>query len=199
MADTAGRETYTTVAVALHWVIALAILAQLATGVWMVDAIKVPETQGQAFVVYQFHKSLGLAVLALSLARLAWRFVYPPLERTGAHASHILFYVLMIGMPLLGWAMVSASPFGLPTIVFGLFEWPHIPVLADLEDKKPVEQAFKTAHMAGGFILAGLLILHVGAALKHHFVSRDNVLARMVPGVRSPEATATNSKGNETA
>ena len=189
------HETYSTVAIILHWAIAAAIIGLICAGVWMVDAIKQPETQGLAFVVYQWHKSIGLTVLVLSVARLAWRFVKPPpplpasmpgWERTAAAFSHTLFYVLMIGMPLMGWAMVSASPLGLPTIVYGLFEWPHIPFLAELDDKKPVETALKTAHMTGGYILAGLLVLHVAAALKHHFVNRDAVLARMVPGVRPP-------------
>ncbi|MEO1206075.1 MAG: cytochrome b [Pseudomonadota bacterium] len=194
-----ASETYSTVAMVLHWLIAFAIIGLISAGVWMVDAIKVPETQGQAFVVYQWHKSFGLTVLVLSFARLAWRFVKPPpplpvgmsgFERTAAAISHTAFYILMIGMPLLGWAMVSASPLGLPTIVFGLFEWPHITYLSNLEDKKPVEDALKTAHMAGGYLLAGLLVLHVGAALKHHFVNKDGVLARMVPGVRAPDVSA---------
>ncbi len=198
MTSRVDQQTYSTVAMVLHWAIAIAIVGLIAAGTWMADAIKVPETQGLAFSVYQWHKSLGLAVLVLSVLRLAWRFVKPPpplpasmpgWERTLAGVSHTAFYVLMIGMPLLGWAMVSASPLGLPTIVFGLFEWPHIPFLADLEDKKPVEDALKTAHMAGGYLLAGLLVLHVGAALKHHFVSRDDVLARMVPGVKAPART----------
>ena len=198
MTSRVDHQTYSTVAMVLHWAIAVAIVGLIAAGTWMADAIRVPETQGLAFSVYQWHKSLGLAVLVLSVLRLAWRFVKPPpplpasmpgWERTLAGVSHTAFYVLMIGMPLLGWAMVSASPLGLPTIVFGLFEWPHIPFLADLEDKKPVEDALKTAHMAGGYLLAGLLVLHVGAALKHHFVSRDDVLARMVPGVKAPART----------
>lgn len=195
MTSRVDHQTYSTVAMVLHWAIAAAIVGLIAAGTWMADAIKVPETQGLAFSVYQWHKSLGLTVLVLSVLRLVWRFVKPPpplpasmpaWERTLAGVSHTVFYVLMIGMPLLGWAMVSASPLGLPTIVFGLFEWPHIPFLADLEDKKPIEDALKTAHMAGGYLLAGLLVLHVGAALKHHFVSRDDVLARMVPGVKAP-------------
>lgn len=192
-------ETYSTVAMALHWAIAAAIIGLLAAGWWMTDAIKVPETQGWAFVTYQFHKSLGLTVLVLSVVRLGWRLWHPPpplpvgmssFERLAARVSHTAFYVLMIGMPLLGWAMVSASPLGLPTIVFNAFEWPHIPFLANLEDKKPVAEAFKSAHAAGGLVLAGLVVLHIGAALKHHFKDRDSVLSRMVPGLKAPRATA---------
>lgn len=191
-----ASERYTTVAIALHWAIAVSIVGLIASGVWMVDAIKRPETRAIAFETYQIHKSFGLTVLVLSLLRLLWRLTHraPPLpeglsavERFGAKATHLLFYVLMLGMPLAGWAMVSASKFGLPTIVFGLFEWPHIAWIsgiAEVETKAAVEAAFKTGHKYAGYLLAALLLLHVGAALKHHFVNKDGVLARMVPGLR---------------
>jgi len=181
---------YTAVAITLHWLIAAAIIVLIAMGLWMSDAIHKPETKAAAFKIYQLHKSLGLTVLVLSVLRLAWRLVNPPpplpgsltrVERVVAHLTHGAFYVLMLAIPLAGWAMVSASPFGLPTMVFGLFEWPHIPVLAELTDKKPVEAVFRTAHRWMAFGLTALLVLHIGAALKHQFVNRDGVLARMVP------------------
>lgn len=187
-----ARHRYSTVAMLLHWLMAAAILTLLISGLWMTDAIKEPATQATAFSVYQWHKSLGLTVLVLSFVRLLWRLVNPPpalpqdmgrLTRFAAHGTHAAFYILMIGMPLLGWAMVSASIFGLPTIVFGLFEWPHIPMLAGLEDKAPVEGVLKAAHRTGGYLMIALLILHVAAALKHHFFDRDHVLAGMLPGL----------------
>ena len=187
---------YTAVAIVLHWLIAAVILTLLAAGLWMTDAIVQPQTKNFAFKVYQWHKALGLTVLVLTLLRLLWRLANPPpplpagmnsLERAGAHVTHIAFYALMFAIPLAGWAMVSASPFGLPTMVFGLFEWPHIPMLAALEDKKPTEALFKAAHKYMGYGLMALLVLHVAAALKHHFVNRDGVLARMTPGVRVPK------------
>ncbi|MBX9925994.1 MAG: cytochrome b [Hyphomicrobiaceae bacterium] len=188
-------ERYTTVAMVLHWAIAISIIGLIVAGVWMVDAIKQPDTRAAAFNIYQLHKSLGLTVLLLSVVRLAWRLTHrsPPLpagmtpfQRTAAHSTHILFYVFMIGMPLAGWAMVSASKLGLPTIVFGQFEWPHIVWIETLEigQKAAAEAAFKATHKYMGYMLAALLVLHVGAALKHHFVDRDGVLARMVPGLR---------------
>lgn len=189
--DPVQKSGHDVVAMTLHWLMAAAILTLLTSGLWMTDAIKVPATQASAFTTYQWHKSLGLTVLVLSLARLAWRFISPPpelpdsmgcLSRWAAHGTHAAFYILMIGLPLIGWAMVSASVYGLPTIVFNLFEWPHIPALANLENKAPVEAAFKTAHQAGGYLMIALLILHVAAALKHHFVDRDHVLASMLPG-----------------
>jgi cytochrome b561 len=185
---------YTTVAIALHWTIALAIVTLLVAGIWMTDAIKQPETRNFAYKVYQWHKALGLTVLVLTLARIGWRLMNPPpplpagmssLERLGAQLSHGAFYALMLAIPLAGWAMVSASPLGLPTMVFGLFEWPHIPWLSALEDKKPAEAIFKAAHKFMGVGLIALLGLHIAAALKHHFVNRDDVLARMIPGLRA--------------
>lgn len=193
----ARQVRYSRVAMTLHWLSAAAILTLLASGLWMTDAIKVPAMQATAFTVYQWHKSLGLTVLVLSLARLAWRLFSPPpplpsgmgrMSRLAAHGAHAAFYILMIGLPLIGWAMVSASIYGLPTIVYGLFEWPHISVLANLEDKAPVEAALRTAHQIGGYVMIALLILHVGAALKHHFVDRDHVLAAMLPFVRASRA-----------
>src|SRR5262245_1118145 len=118
---------YPSVAVLLHWTIAAAIVAQLATGLWMVRAIRIAGSQTLAFHAYQWHKSLGLMILVLSLLRLCWRLANPPpplpatmtrIERKAAKTIHALFYVLMLGTPLVGWLMVSASPLGLPTTVF---------------------------------------------------------------------------------
>ncbi len=195
-ATTAMTERYTAVAIALHWATAVSIVGLVVAGVWMVNAIKSPDTatRAAAYDTYQLHKSLGLTVLVLSIVRLIWRLIHrappmpagmTPFQRKAAHGTHVLFYVLMIGMPLAGWAMVSASKFGLPTIVFGLFEWPHIGWVENLADKDAAETAFKAAHKYMGYGLAALLALHVGAALKHHFVDRDGVLARMVPGLRA--------------
>lgn len=187
-------QHYSAVAMTLHWAMAAAIIALLAAGLWMTDAIRQPETKNVAFRVYQWHKSLGLIVLVLTFLRIGWRLANPPpplpdgmtgFERLAAHVTHVAFYALMLAIPLAGWAMVSASPFGLPTIVFGLFEWPHIPMLAGLEDKKPYEAIFKSAHEFMAWGLLALLVLHVAAALKHHFINRDTVLARMLPGVRT--------------
>jgi cytochrome b561 len=180
-------------AMLLHWLMALMIVGLFVAGLWMHEAIHEPETKAQAFKVYQLHKSAGLMVLLLTLLRLAWRFLHKPpalpvhmksWERLLARLSHVGFYVLMLAVPLSGWAMVSASPFGLPTIIFGLFEWPHIGPLAAIENKAPVEHLFKEAHELLAFSMIGLLLLHIAAALKHHFIDKDDVLARMLPLVR---------------
>jgi cytochrome b561 len=184
----------------LHWTIAIAILALLATG-----AVMVRLTPGSSLQLdlYQLHKSVGIAVLALSVARLLWRLFdpVPPLpvslkrwEAALARATHIGFYVLVIVLPLSGWMMVSASVWNIPTVVFGLFTLPHLPVLASLQDKKPVEDALKEVHEALAIGILVLLLLHVAGALKHHFVLRDDTLARMLPGRWAGARTITEEK-----
>lgn len=183
---------YTQVAIALHWVIALAIVLQLVSGLWMTSAIHEKANQSLAFQTYQWHKSLGLCVLMLSLLRLIWRIAHPApalpagmkrWQRIAACGTHVLFYIIMIGMPLLGWIMVSSSKFGLPTFIFGLFEWPHLP-LANLPNKESISQLSTKAHETVAFGLIGLIGLHIGAALQHQFLLRDGLLVRMIPWLK---------------
>ncbi|MFA5632628.1 MAG: cytochrome b/b6 domain-containing protein [Porticoccaceae bacterium] len=199
-------QRYNRVAIALHWLIAAGLLANLGLGLWMSWAIDSPTAQARAVSVFQIHKSLGLAVLVLSLLRLAWRLLHPqPLYPAGmkqwekflASATHWLFYVLMIGLPLSGWLYVSAQwrgdgPFTIPTLWFGLFEVPHLFGLNDA-DRALRAQAAATAfsvHGAMALALIILLVLHVAAALKHHFIDRDGVLARMLPWLAAEQAVA---------
>ena len=190
---------YTRFAILLHWIIAAMILAQIAAGFWIADALQSTEKTMRlaAYEQAQIHKSLGLTILALSVLRLAWRLVNPApplpegmslLERAGAHASHIGFYVLMIAMPLSGWLMVSHSATfsSVPTVYFGLFEVPHLPLPPVLGAEAKASFG-GLSHQAHGWLAISalvLLALHVGAALKHHYVDRAGVLARMTPGVR---------------
>lgn len=198
-------ERYTTVAVALHWLIALLVLGMVPAGWWMSDAIKNPETQMQAFQVFQLHKSMGFTILALTVARLVWRLMHPapPLpagmagwQRLGAHLTHWGFYALLILIPLSGWVYVStgwsaelARPVPVPTLWFGLFEIPHLPFIAGQpqEARVAISEASMSAHSAlvwGGIVL---FVLHVGAALKHHVMDGDGVLARMIPFIAPPK------------
>lgn len=184
------QNRYDNIAIALHWIIALAIIFQLASGFWMVDAIRMPESQKIAYGVYQYHKSFGLIVLTLSLFRLYWRFFHKPpalpqhmakWEIIAAHASHAALYFFMIAIPLAGWALVSTSSFGLPTMIFGLLEWPHISFLTDLANKNELNKFFSISHkyMATGLFF--LLILHILAAIKHQILDKDNLFKRILP------------------
>ena len=185
---------YSVIAIMLHWLIAVIIAAQLFLGLWMVDAIRQPASRVLALQAYQWHKSLGLTLLILSLMRLLWRLFNPPpslpesmsrLEKLAAHAVHWLFYALMIGIPLLGWAMVSAAPFAVPVRVFGVFQWPHFPWVRALDNKAMLGTVLQLSHRYVAYFLILLVGLHAAAALKHHFFSRDNVLARMIPWIRT--------------
>jgi polyisoprenoid-binding protein YceI/cytochrome b561 len=140
------------------------------------------------------HKSIGLTVLLLSFGRLFWRILNPPpalpegmaaWERILSNAVHVLFYVFMIGTPLLGWMMVSASPTGIPTLFWGIIHWPHIAPLADMaaSSKKGAHEALENAHGLAAWVILGLLALHIGGALKHQFIDKAHYLVRMLPGI----------------
>lgn len=205
MAAPSPLERYSAVAITLHWVIALVILAQIATGLWMTSAIHDAATQNQAFETFQLHKSLGLTVLALSLVRLAWRLTHrpPPLpanakgwEKALAHLTHWAFYVLIIAMPLSGWLYVSTGWshafqrfFSAPTVVFGLFEAPHLPGVATLSEatRKSLGEATVESHEVLAYLTLALLVLHVGAVVKHLATDGAAVLHRMIPVFPPPD------------
>ena len=195
---------YSAVAIMLHWLIAVVITAQLIVGLWMVDAVRQPVSRVLALNAYQWHKSLGLTLLILSVMRLLWRLFNPPpslpanmsrLEKLAARAAHWLFYVVMIGIPLLGWAMVSATPIALPIKVFGVFQWPHFPWVRALDNKAILGNVLTLSHRYAAYFLILLVGLHVAAVLKHHFFSRDDVLARMIPWVRTRRSSTGGRRG----
>jgi len=193
------QDRYAAVAVILHWAIAIAIIGNVLIGWWMHEAIDAPETRARAFVAFQLHKSIGLSVLLLSVARLAWRFANPPpplpaampgWERIAAQATHWAFYVLMIALPLSGWVYASTMwsdgrPLLVQTQYFGLFPVPNLFGLdaAPAEVRAQASAASVAAHKALAWTMVGLLALHVGAALKHQVIDRDDVLGRMVPAL----------------
>lgn len=196
MAEAPVRPSrYSSIAIVLHWVIAALILTNLYLG------IRFQGLKGLAlFNLIQLHKSVGLTVLALSVLRLAWRLVHRPppypetmkgWEKAAAHTVHFGFYAIMIGMPLTGWIMVSASPTNIPTLLYKHIPWPHIAAVHNLpiETRKSVQGAADLAHLTLAWTTGALLVLHVGAALKHQFWTRDGVLFRMAPFLRLSRAS----------
>ncbi|HUO91987.1 MAG TPA: cytochrome b [Rhizomicrobium sp.] len=195
MPASAVEERYSTVAVVLHWLIALAIIANIALGLTFAD---MSNSDPAKFPLAQLHKSIGLTVLLLSLARVVWRLIHPvpPLPagmsaplRLAAHISHFLLYFLIIAIPLTGWALVSSSPLGLPTIYFGWFAWPDLPYFSDLPRaaKKMWTHEFAATHVFLAWSAIVVVTIHLAAAFYHHFVRRDVVLARMLPPLRKAE------------
>lgn len=169
----------------LHWTTALLVLAQWLLGRSMTSLG--PEALTEKFVLYQRHKSLGALILLLTLLRLGWRLLdrarpeHPPgmpiWQQRAAATSHALLYLLLLAMPVTGFLAAAASPLGIPTVLFGFLPVPH-PIGPD----PALEALLLQAHRLQGWALAGLVALHVAAALKHHWVDRDPVLRRMVRG-----------------
>lgn len=184
------RSDYSGFAKLLHWLIAALIAGMVGLGVYMTD---VEGDFQYKLWLYQLHKSFGVTLFALVLIRLAWRQISPPpvmpsdmsvWERRAAKSAHSALYVLMLALPLSGWARVSASPLSIPTEVFGLFTLPHIPWLASLpsETKQAWEPVFQTVHWAIAWVLVAVVAVHALAALRHALILKDDVMQRMLPG-----------------
>ena len=179
---TLSPDRYSSITIILHWIMGLAFIAMLTSGLVMeyVDldrAVKFP--------LYQLHKSVGVLLIAAFVLRLAARLfaptpalpdTLPPLEKTLAKLGHFALYGLMIAMPMSGWIMSSTSSSGLPIMVFDLFEWPLIP---DLSGNKEIGGLAREAHTILAFTLIGVLVAHVGAVIKHALVEKTNLLTRM--------------------
>jgi len=169
---------YTRTAIALHWLTVALIATGFTLGKWMVDLPIAPQT----LRVYAYHKWIGITVFLVTIARLAWRYTHPaPLpaglpawQRRAAAASHISLYVLMLATPVSGWLFSSAS--GVQVIYLGLIALPNLVPKDDA-----LAATLKSVHFALNFTLLALVLLHAGAAVRHHFVQRDRVLLRMLP------------------
>jgi cytochrome b561 len=159
-----------------HWLIAVLVILNIILGLFH-------DPLGEIAPVMPFHKATGILILALSLGRIGWRFAHPapPLpadvrgwQRTAAHLNHFAFYALMLLMPLSGWIMSSAGP--RPISFYSVFDVPKFAV----EKGSPLAGVAHEGHMILGYLFAALVVLHVAAALRHHFVLKDQLLRRMV-------------------
>lgn len=175
---------YSTPAIALHWLLALAILGSMALG-WYMSGLKFSPLQ---LKLYNWHKWAGITILALSVLRLAWRLTHRPpalpartlqampgWQRGAYHATHHLMYLLFFAVPLMGWAYSSMA--GFPVVWFGVLALPDF-VAVDKEFAKVI----KPIHGWLAYTLLALVALHVAAAIKHQLVDRDGLLQRMLPG-----------------
>ena len=180
---------YTTTAIALHWLIAVLIVTNVALAL---SADWIPDNAVRT--VIDTHKSTGITVLGLVLLRLLWRFRHAPptlpasyavWERTGAHAAHFALYALMLALPLSGWLHDSAWKDAAthPMKLFGLVPWPRIGWVTGLEPglKERLHDQFGALHSWLGYILYGLVALHIAGALKHQWLDRHPQLQRMWP------------------
>ena len=173
------NERYTTTAIALHWLIALIVIIQITLGWWMQEIPKDPV--GPRVNAFNLHKSIGLTVLLLMVARLAWRGTHrpPPLppmpawQTIAARSNHWVLYLLLFVQPLSGYLGSAVS--GYPVRYFGLL----IPSWAVKNDA--LKDLLSVVHLTTSWLLIAAIALHVAAALKHHLVDRDQLLWRMWP------------------
>jgi len=176
-----AAKRYTTVAIVLHWLLGLSIFAMFAIGIYMSDLPFSP----LRLKLYNYHKWAGITFLILSVLRLLCRLLNrpPALPRAIAqampnwqtkiyHATHYALYALFFAVPLIGWAYSSAA--GFPIVLFGVLPLPDF-MAVDKEFSKQI----KELHEFSAFALVGLALLHMGAALKHHFIDKDGLIGRM--------------------
>lgn len=174
------QEHYTAVAIALHWLTVLLIVCGFSLGLWMVELPLIDKARGPWYPV---HKWIGITIFLLAVARLLWRLGHPPpalpadmprWQQQLAQWNHFLLYALLLAIPLSGYLYSSATGISVKYLNF-------IP-LPDLVDKnRELAKTLKTLHLTLNYTLALLVVAHVAAALKHHFVDRDTVLTRMLP------------------
>jgi cytochrome b561 len=163
----------------LHWTMALLIFTLFVLG-WTAELMPRSPAKIQTFV---WHKSIGILVLGLVAIRLLWKLANrdprppegKPWEHFAARAAHTLLYVLMFAMPISGWIVNSAA--NVPLKVFGLFVLPNLTGPSD-----ELRELAEDAHLTMFWIMAATLVAHIGAALQHHLIKRNNVLTRMLPG-----------------
>ena len=175
---------YTLPAIALHWLLGLALIGLLVFGWYMVGMPFSPTK----LKYYNWHKWAGMTLLALSVLRVLWRITHRPPALPAAmaqamprwqhwahHGVHHLLYVLFFAVPLLGWAYSSAA--GFPVVWFGVWQLPDW-----VAPNPELAECLKPLHMVAAYTLASLIALHIAAALKHQLINRDGLLRRMLPG-----------------
>jgi cytochrome b561 len=169
---------YSGVAMAFHWVLAVALGALFAVGLYMADLPFSP----QRIRLFNWHKWAGITILVLSALRLLWRLTHrppaslpaPAWQQLAAKLTHNTLYVLFFAVPLVGWAYSSAA--GFPVVWMGV-----VPLPDWIGPNKIWAEAIKPWHGALAWGLAGLVAVHVAAALKHHLVDHNGLLLRMWP------------------
>ena len=176
---------YTSTAISLHWLIFLLIFAAFSLALYMHDLPLTPDK----LRLYNYHKWMGMSVLLLVVLRFGWRVTHRPpalpdamanWEKSAAHLMHYLLYALIIAVPLTGWLMSSAK--GFQTVWFGVLPLPDL-----IGKDKELGKQLAEVHEFLNYTMLALVVLHVAAALKHHFIVRDDILTRMLPWLRKKD------------
>jgi len=170
---------YTRTAILLHWLTAALIFGIVPLGIYMHDLPLSPDK----LQLYSYHKWIGVTIFMLVVLRLLWRATHTPpalpasiprWQQRASQTVHAGLYGLMLATPLSGWLMSSAK--GFKTVWFGVLPLPDL-----VAKNKVLGETLAEVHEVLSFTLAALVLLHIAAALKHHFVERDDVLRRMLP------------------
>ncbi|MDS7595013.1 cytochrome b [Agrobacterium tumefaciens] len=186
----AFKKAYGPFSIILHWIIAVLICCLLALGYAMTRPDIDPALQ---FSLFQWHKSFGMLVLALTIIRGLHRVLSPPVapvaelgttERFASAVVHRCLLVLAIAVPFAGWAIASVSPLAIPTFLFNLYVVPDLP----LTRSDMAETLWSNVHATLAYMLLGLVLLHAAAAIYHHMWKRDAVLLRMLGRKRPPSS-----------
>jgi cytochrome b561 len=170
-------DRYTRTAIALHWTVGALVITALCIGWIMTDMVSSP----LKLQVFDWHKWVGITVLALFFVRASWRLTHPapaPLpmpawQRRSAAFVHALLYAMLLLQPITGWLYSNAS--GRPIVYLSLIPLPNL-----VEKNRGLAHTFREIHSDGGVVLAILIGLHLLAAIKHHFIDRDDTLRRML-------------------
>ncbi len=175
-------NSYSAVAKALHWAMAFGIFGLVVLGSVMSDMALSPEK----LQYFSWHKWAGVTVFMLVWLRLVWRLINPPpaypegmslnVKRL-ASAGHVALYALMVIIPITGWLMSSAK--GVPTVWFGVLPLPDL-----ISKDKALGELLQEVHGTLSWIMVILIAGHVAAALKHHFIDKDDTLRRMAPFIQ---------------
>jgi cytochrome b561 len=170
---------YTATAIALHWIVALLVIGNLAFGLYVAD---LPISPAKLRTV-AWHKWVGVTILLAAAIRLAWRLGHrapalpaamAPWERQLANGTHVLLYVLFFAAPLTGWLFSSAA--GFPVVYLGIVQLPDL-----VSKDRELADVLRAAHKWINYTMAAVVVLHAAAAIKHHVRDRDDVLVRMLP------------------
>ena len=196
---------YSPVGIAFHWIMAALILFQIGWGFWTDWMMP----GGDKMIAYQVHSAAGLPVLLLAVGRIFWRVLitdpYNDADTQGfqtkiAHVTAMLFYVTFFTLPLSGWIMWSSLAAPGPLYVGGVLPWPQVPLDGfDALTRYAILDVAEDVHTASVILLLLLIPAHVGAALKHHFWDRHDVLRGMLPEVPDWEDRRTETKHRQKA
>lgn len=172
-------KQYTLTAIGLHWWIAILIFIAFPLGLYMHDLPLSP----YKLKLYSWHKWLGVTVFMFVVFRIVWRISHTPpalpdnlpaWQKLASHATHLILYGLIVAVPVSGWLMSSAK--GFQTIWFGVLPIPDL-----IGKDKELGKTLMEVHETLNYVLLTLVVLHIVAAIKHHFIDKDNILRRMLP------------------